>query len=111
MCDVLGVSTAGYYAWCPRPLLRHACRDQQLRVLVHASFAASKGRYGTPPIHRDRRDDHQQRVSRKRAIRLMQADGLNLAQPAVTRAATARRRRPGPSCRAPGAAIRCCNAP
>ena len=76
MCDVLGVSTAGYYAWCRRPPSRHARRDQQLRVLVHASFTASKGRYGSPRIHRDLRDDHQQRVSRKRVIRLMQADGL-----------------------------------
>ena len=76
MCDVLGVSTAGYYAWCRRPPSRHARRDQQLRVLVHASFTASKGRYGSPRIHRDLRDDHQQRVSRKRVIRLMHADGL-----------------------------------
>jgi transposase InsO family protein len=76
MCEVLGVSTAGYYAWCRRPPSRHARRDQQLRVLVRASFAASKGRYGSPRIHRDLRDDHQQRVSRKRVIRLMQADGL-----------------------------------
>jgi transposase InsO family protein len=76
MCEVLGVSTAGYYAWRRRPPSRHARRDQQLRVLVQASFTASKGRYGSPRIHRDLRDDHQQRVSRKRVIRLMQADGL-----------------------------------
>ena len=76
MCAVLGVSTAGYYAWCRRPPSRHARRDQQLRVLVHASFTASKGRYGSPRIHRDLRDDHQQRVSRKRVIRLMQVEGL-----------------------------------
>ena len=76
MCEVLGVSTAGYYAWCRRPPSHHARRDQQLRVLVRASFTASKGRYGSPRIHRDLRDDHQQRVSRKRVIRLMQGDGL-----------------------------------
>jgi putative transposase len=76
MCEVLGVSTAGYYAWCRRPPSPHARRDQQLRVLVHASFTASKGRYGSPRIHRDLRDDQQQRVSRKRVIRLMPAEGL-----------------------------------
>jgi putative transposase len=76
MCEVLGVSTAGYYAWCRRPPSGHARRDRQLRVLVQASFTASKGRYGSPRIHRDLRDDHQQHVSRKRVIRLMQTDGL-----------------------------------
>jgi transposase InsO family protein len=76
MCKVLGVSAAGYYAWCRRPPSHHARRDQQLRVLVHASFTASKGRYGSPRIHRDLRDDHQQCVSRKRVIRLMQVEGL-----------------------------------
>lgn len=76
MCAVLGVSAAGYYAWCRRPPSCHARRDQQLRVLVHASFIASKGRYGSPRIHQDLRDDYQARVSRKRVIRLMHADGL-----------------------------------
>jgi putative transposase len=68
MCDVLGVSPAGYYAWCQRAPSPHARRDQQLRALVRASFTASKGRYGSPRIHRDLRDDHQQRVSRKRSF-------------------------------------------
>jgi putative transposase len=76
MCEVLGVSPAGYYAWCRRSPSRHAQRDQQLRVLVRASFTASKGRYGSPRIHRDLREDHQQCVSRKRVMRLMQEDGL-----------------------------------
>ena len=76
MCAVLGVSPAGYYAWCRRPPSRHAQRDQQLRVLVRASFTASKGRYGSPRVHRDLREDHQERVSRKRVTRLMQEDGL-----------------------------------
>jgi putative transposase len=45
-------------------------------VLVRASFTASKHRYGSPRIHRDLRDDHDQWVSRKRVIRLMQEEGL-----------------------------------
>jgi transposase InsO family protein len=46
-----------------------------LKVLVHASFAASKQRYGSPRIHRDLLEQ-KERVSRKRVIRLMQEEGL-----------------------------------
>ena len=53
----------------------HAQRDRQLCVLVRASFEASKHRYGSPRIHEDLLEQ-QERVSRKRVIRLMQEDGL-----------------------------------
>jgi transposase InsO family protein len=42
---------------------------------MHASFAASKQRYGSPRIHRDLLEQ-KERVSRKRVIRLMQEEGL-----------------------------------
>ena len=76
MCQVLGMSASGYYAWCRRAESPHAHRDGQLRVLVRASFDASKQRYGSPRIHEDLREQ-QVRVSRKRVIRLMQEDGLH----------------------------------
>jgi putative transposase len=75
MCHVLGVATSGYYAWCRRSESEHAQRDRQLRVLVRASFEASKHRYGSPRIHEDLLEQDE-RVSRKRVIRLMQEDGL-----------------------------------
>ena len=75
MCQVLGVSPSGYYAWCRRPASARAHRDRQLRVLVRASFDASKHRYGSPRIHEDLREQAV-RVSRKRVIRLMQEEGL-----------------------------------
>jgi putative transposase len=75
MCQVLGVSASGYYAWCRRPESAHAQRDRQLTVLMRASFAASKQRYGSPRIHEDL-IEQQERVSRKRVVRLMQEDGL-----------------------------------
>jgi len=73
MCQALGVSSSGYYAWARQ--LESAQRDRQLRVLVRASFDASKHRYGSPRIHEDLLEQ-QERVSRKRVIRLMQEDGL-----------------------------------
>ena len=76
LCRCLRVTRSGFYAWHERPESAHAKRDRQLKVLVGASFAASKGRYGSPRIHRDLLEDHQARVSRKRVIRLMQEDGL-----------------------------------
>jgi putative transposase len=75
MCQVLGISASGYYAWCRRSESAHAQRDRQLRVLVRASFEASKHRYGSPRIHEDL-VEQAEHVSRKRVIRLMQEDGL-----------------------------------
>jgi putative transposase len=75
MCQVLGISASGYYAWCRRSESAHAQRDRQLRVLVRASFEASKHRYGSPRIYEDLLEQAE-RVSRKRVIRLMQEDGL-----------------------------------
>ena len=75
MCQALGVSASGYYAWCRRPESAHAQRDRRLTALVRASFDASKQRYGSPRIHEDLREQRE-RVSRKRVIRLMQEEGL-----------------------------------
>jgi putative transposase len=75
LCRCLRVTRSGFYAWRGRLESARAKRDRQLKVLVHASFAASKQRYGSPRIHRDLLEQNQH-VSRKRVIRLMQEDGL-----------------------------------
>jgi len=75
LCRALAVSPSGYYAWCRRPESARAQRDRQLKVLVRASFAASKQRYGSPRTYEDLLERNE-RVSRKRVIRLMQEDGL-----------------------------------
>ena len=76
LCRCLRVTRSGFYAWEQRPESARAQRDRQLKVLVRASFAGSQSRYGSPRIHRDLLEDHHERVSRKRVIRLMQEDGL-----------------------------------
>ena len=75
MCRTLEVSASGFYAWCRRPASAHAERDQQLRVLIRASHEASRCRYGSPRIYEDLIDQGMP-VSRKRVVRLMQAEGL-----------------------------------
>jgi len=75
LCRCLRVTRSGFYAWRRRPESTHASRDRQLRVLVQASFDASRHRYGSPRIHEDLKEQREP-VSRKRVIRLMQEDGL-----------------------------------
>ena len=75
LCRCLRVTRGGFYAWRRRPESVHARRDRRLKVLVHASFDASKQRYGSPRIHRDL-IEQEERVSRKRVVRLMQEEGL-----------------------------------
>jgi transposase InsO family protein len=69
------VTRSGFYAWQRRPASAHAQHDRRLRVLVRASFEASRQRYGSPRILADLLKQ-QVRVSRKRVVRLMQQDGL-----------------------------------
>ena len=75
LCRCLRVTRSGLYAWQRRPESPRTQRDRQLKVLVRASFEASKQRYGSPRIHEDLLAQHE-RVSRKRVIRLMQEEGL-----------------------------------
>jgi putative transposase len=75
LCRCLQVTPSGYYAWRRRPESQRTRDDRRLTVLVRASFDASRQRYGSPRIHEDLRDQHEA-ISRKRVIRLMQADGL-----------------------------------
>jgi putative transposase len=63
LCRCLRVTRSGFYAWQGRPVSAHATRDRQLQVLVRASFTASKGRYGSPRIHRDLLELHRERVA------------------------------------------------
>jgi putative transposase len=75
LCRCMRVTRSGFYAWVKRAPSARATRDAELRGLVQASFNASDGRYGSPRILRDIKAKAG-RVSRKRVIRLMQAEGL-----------------------------------
>jgi len=75
LCRNLDVTTTGFYAWQTRPESQHARDDRRLKVLIHTSFVESRRNYGSPRVHDDL-IDLQERVSRKRVVRLMQEAGL-----------------------------------
>jgi putative transposase len=48
MCQTLEVSTAGYYAWCRRPVSAAQQRRDTLVAAIREIHVAVKGRYGSP---------------------------------------------------------------
>ncbi len=75
MCQVLGVSRSGYYAWKTRPEPAKKVEDAQLAVEVAAAHKRSRGVYGSPRVHRDLKA-RGLRIGRKRVERLMRETGL-----------------------------------
>lgn len=75
MCEVLGVSKSGYYAWLKRGPSAHEESDQRLAEQVVRVHQASRGTYGAPRILAELRagDLH---AGRKRIARLMREQGL-----------------------------------
>jgi putative transposase len=76
LCDVLGVSRAGFYAWSRRAPSARARRDRELLALIRQIHDESRGSYGWPRMHAELRH-RGVRVSRKRVARLMRQAGLS----------------------------------
>jgi hypothetical protein len=51
MCEVLGVSPAGYYAWRSRPESRRSAANRHLIDDIKRVHRGACGRYGSPRIH------------------------------------------------------------
>ncbi|MDB5311140.1 MAG: Mobile element protein [Gemmataceae bacterium] len=51
MCDALGVSPAGYYAWRERDTSGRQQRREKLAVEIRAIHAEVRARYGSPRVH------------------------------------------------------------
>jgi putative transposase len=75
MCDVLGVSPAGYYAWRARPESRRAADNRQLVDDIKRVHRDACERYGSPRIHAELRAQGRG-VSRGRIERLMRRHGI-----------------------------------
>jgi transposase InsO family protein len=75
MCQVLKVSTSGYYAWRSRsPGVRQQANDWLLSA-IRREYQASRDTYGSPRIHA-RLKQQGVEAGRHRIARLMQANGL-----------------------------------
>jgi transposase InsO family protein len=75
MCQQLGVSRSGYYAWKERPESERQKADRALAQEVEAVHQQSRGTYGSPRVQAELRA-RGRKVSRKRVARLMGQQGL-----------------------------------
>ena len=75
MCETLGVSSSGFYAWRNCPPSQQQLHDQLLAQRIEHHFKESRGTYGTIRLKRDLADEGLI-VSRRRIKRLMKHKGL-----------------------------------
>jgi putative transposase len=97
LCEVLGVTRAGFYAWRGRAPSEHELADRELSKAVRRIFAGSRETYGVPRIHAELRDEHGVKVSRKRVARLMRRLGIEGVSRRGKRPQTTRRAEQAPA--------------
>ena len=75
MCQLLGVSPSGYYAWKKRQPSQRSQIDAALIAEIQVAHTASRGTYGAPLIHAELAAKGSY-IGRKRVARLMRQAGL-----------------------------------
>lgn len=75
MCEALGVSRGGFYAWMERPESGRSRENRRLVIQIRTSFSQSDETYGSPRVWRDLRE-WGFRCSIHRVARLMRSEGL-----------------------------------
>jgi putative transposase len=76
LCQVLGVSASGYWAWRRRTPSQRARADERITQRIRIIHQASRGTYGVPRIHAELASAGT-RCGRKRVARLMRSAGLS----------------------------------
>ncbi|MGH2362197.1 MAG: IS3 family transposase [bacterium] len=94
MCQLYGVTRAGYYAWRHREDCPRRQRDRQLTRRIESIYQASRGTYGSPRIHGALKAQGEC-VGRKRIEWLMRSQGLKARAAKLYRAVCHRRPRAG----------------
>jgi transposase InsO family protein len=95
LCTVLAVSRSGYHAWAGGHRAARERRDEQLRPMIRAAFAASRQSYGYPRMTVELREQGEQ-VGKVRIARLMRAEGLAGRPPRAYRPRTTQSDHAGP---------------
>lgn len=75
MCDLLGVSRSGYYAWRKRPLSQHKEQDRILKEAIKELHQGFRRSYGARRVHKELRKKGLS-CSVRRTARLMKAAGI-----------------------------------
>ena len=75
LCQVLGISPSGYYAWKDRPPSARAVENGRLLERMREIHTFSRETYGRPRMYAELRDEGHL-VNHKRVGRLMSLDGL-----------------------------------
>lgn len=75
LCDLLNVSTSGYYDWRDRPQSNRSRENRELTGKIYSFHQRSNGLYGSPKIHKDLLADGE-RCGVNRVARLMRASQL-----------------------------------
>ena len=79
LCEVLGVSQSGYFAWRNREPSRRQLDDMILLAHIRSQFATSNETYGAPRMHAQLREEGLL-AGRHRIARLMRDNGLKALQ-------------------------------
>jgi putative transposase len=87
LCDALGVSPSGYYAWRSRPESPREIANRELPSDIRRVHAEHRGRYGGPRIHAELRAAGRS-VSRKPIERVMRRHGIRAHLPPRSRVCT-----------------------
>ena len=77
LCQVLGVSRSGFYAWSTRAPSDRQLTDAWLTEQIREIHAENREVYGAPRIHAELRLARGVRVGRKRVERLMKDAGIS----------------------------------
>jgi putative transposase len=75
LCDLVGVSRSGYYAWRRRAESRRERANQELLGQMHQIHREVKQRYGSPRMHTEL-EGRGYRCGRNRVARLMRRHGI-----------------------------------